>query len=156
VHSGAISVSKDFAEARPHRNSNFLVDLGYGDPSASSAGFCEVIFPDFHIDFTVDASSHDVDAVASNEIKPRRLVLRRGVTGSLDLYAWWDKARKGKAPKQRTVKVSLLADDHVSVVLTWHFRRARPVSLSYSPLNALHEAVLIETIELEFETMEMR
>jgi phage tail-like protein len=78
------------------------------------------------------------------------------VTGSLDLYAWWDKARKGKAPKQRTVKVSLLADDHATVVLTWYFRRTRPLSLTYSPLNALQGTVLIETIELDFETMEMR
>ena len=149
-------MSKDFSVERPHRNSNFLVDLGYRDPSSLSAGFCEVIFPEFRIDSTAEAGPRDLDQQTQIEASPRRLVLRRGVTGSLDLYAWWDKARKGKAPKQRTVKVSLLADDHATVVLTWYFRRTRPLSLTYSPLNALQGTVLIETIELDFETMEMR
>ncbi len=143
----------------PHTNSNFLVDLGYGDPRSASAGFCEVIFPEFRIDSherteplqPSPALDHRYVGTSSSY-----LILRRGATGLRDLYGWWDKARRGKAPQQRTVKISLLAEDHSSVVLTWYFRRARPVSLSYSPLNALQGSVLIESIELEFEMMEMR
>ena len=77
------------------------------------------------------------------------------MTGSLDLYAWWNKARRGKAPQRRSVKVELLGEDQTSVVLTWHFRNARPVSLSYSPLNALEGSIVIETLELAFDRMEM-
>jgi len=134
---------------RPHANANFLVDLGYGNSQGRDEGFCEVVFPEFRIDSRELAQHNGTTA-------PRRLILRRGVTGSLDLYAWWDEARRGNAPRQRTVKVELLAADHSTVVLTWHFREARPVSLSYTPLNAMDGSVLIETIELEFDTMEMR
>ena len=133
---------------KPHTNSNFLVDLGYGDPNSFNSGFCEVIFPDFRTDAP--------KGVPDNDGRAELLILRRGVTGTLDLYDWWNKARKGKAPKARTVKVTLLAEDHSTVVFTWYFRQARPVSLSYSPLNAMQGGVLIESIELAFDSMEMR
>jgi hypothetical protein len=51
--------------------------------------------------------------------------------------------------------VQLLGEDHATVVLTWRFLRARPVSLSYSPLRALDDGILIETVELEFDAVEM-
>ena len=142
---------------RPHANSNFLVDLGYGDPNSFNGGFCEVIFPEFHIDVSAPAAAHsELASDRQDSSRSQFLILRRGATGMLDLYDWWDKARRGKAPKARTVKVTLLAEDHSAVVVTWYFRRARPVSLSYSPLNALYGGVLIESIELAFDSMEMR
>jgi phage tail-like protein len=82
-------------------------------------------------------------------------MLRRGATGALDLYEWWRAARKGGAQRGRMVTVRLLADDLATVVMTWRFRNARPVALSYSPLNALDGSVLMETVELAFDTVEM-
>ena len=84
-----------------------------------------------------------------------RLVLRRGATGALDLYEWWNQARRGKAPPRRVVKVKLLAEDHTTVVLTWRFRNVKPLSLAYSPLNALEGSVLMEAIELTFDDVEI-
>ena len=75
--------------------------------------------------------------------------------GHLDLYAWWNKARRGRAPRRRTVKIELLGEDQITVVLTWHFRNARPVSLSYSPLRAVEGGIVVETLELAFDNMEM-
>jgi hypothetical protein len=49
-----------------------------------------------------------------------------------------------------------MTPDLSSAVLTWRFHGARPVCLSYAPLNALQATVLIESVELEFDTMEMR
>ena len=139
----------------PHANSNFLVDLGYGDPNSFSGGFCEVIFPEFRIETPKAAAEPTLDG-RDNDGRSQFLILRRGATGMLDLYDWWNKARKGRAPKARTVKVVLLAQDHSTVVCTWYFRQARPVSLSYSHLNAMQGSALIESIELAFESMEMR
>jgi len=129
---------------RPCAGANFLVSFGAGDARSASAGFSEVIFPTFTL---------DPPAATAPE---QTLLLKRGVTGSLDLYAWWNKARHGKAPQRRTVKVELLAEDHETVVMTWLFRNARPVSLAYSPLNALQVSVVIETLELAFDRMEVR
>ena len=103
------------------------------------------------------ASACTSDASASEPAGAPRddcLVLRRGATGALDLYDWWQAARSG-AKRGRVVTVKLLADDRATVVMTWRFRNARPVALSYSPLNALDGSALMETIDLAFETVEM-
>lgn len=143
---------------RPYRNSNFLVDFGRGDSDSKLAGFAEVIFPDFIVGqpegrprpHTAPQPVEHTDVATAN-----RLVLKRGVMGSMDLYAWWDEARKGTAPRRRTVKVELLGEDQSTVVLTWRFDNVRPVSLSYSPLCAMDGGILMETIILEFDRMEM-
>ena len=137
------------AAPRPLIGAHFLVDLGVGDPASPDAGFCEVIFPTFRFALD-DAREPPPDAGPGAE----RLVLRRGATGAHDLYIWWDKARRGKAPQRRTVTVSLL-DAEFAVVLRWRFRNARPVSLRYSPLRAVDGAIVFETIELEYDRVEM-
>lgn len=127
---------------RPCAGANFRVSFGAGDAGAAGAGFSEIVFPTFTLD--------------PADLPAQTLVLRRGVTGQLDLYAWWNKARRGKAPQRRTVKVELLGEDFETVMLTWLFRNALPVSLAYSPLNALEGGIVIETLELAFDRMEMR
>jgi T4-like virus tail tube protein gp19 len=124
---------------QPHINANFLVEFGVG----AGGGFAEVIFAPFN------AGSGDGAPLGN------RLVLRRGATGALDLYEWWNQARRGQAPRRRVVRVKLLAEDHTTVVLTWRFRNVKPVSLAYSPLNALEGSVLMETIELVFDEVEI-
>lgn len=127
--------------APPHSSGHFLVHVDDGDARAPEAGFCEVVFPPFRVDASDDE---------------RRLVLRRGVTGALDLYSWFDRARRDKGASRRTVTVELMTPDLSRPVVTWVFHGTRPLSLSYTPLNALEAAVLIESLELEFETFEMR
>ncbi len=142
---------------QPYRNSNFLVDFGQGDSRSVLAGFAEVIFPEFLIDQSDGPQRPHVvpQPVDRAEVTvANRLVLKRGVMGSLDLYAWWDEARKGTNPRKRTVKVELLGKDQSTVVLTWRFDNVRPVSLSYSPLRAMDEGILMETLILEFDRME--
>ena len=135
---------------RPCTGSNFLVTIGEGDGRAPAAGFAEVYFPPLVVDRTREPGASP-DPPAGNV-----LVLRRGVTGRLDLYQWWNEARRSPAePPRRTVTVQLLGEDHATVVLTWRFLRAYPVSLSYSPLRALDDSVLMETVELAFDTVEM-
>jgi len=124
---------------RPHANSNFVVEFGSGASRSGRTGFAEVVFAPFTI----------------AETPAGRLVLRRGVTGALDLYAWWDQARRGKAPPRRVMNVKLLAGDHATVVWTWRFRGVRPVSLSYSPLSGIDGGILMETIELAYDDVEM-
>jgi hypothetical protein len=134
---------------RPYTGSNFLVSIGEGDGRAPAAGFAEVVFPPFVADRTREPGAEpDVQT-------GHLLVLRRGVTGGLDLYQWWDDTRRTPARSRRTVTVQLLGEDHATVVLTWRFLRAHPVSLTYSPLRAMDDGILIETVELAFDTVEM-
>ncbi|HRI17363.1 MAG TPA: phage tail protein, partial [Burkholderiaceae bacterium] len=82
-----------------------------------------------------------------------RLVLRRGFTGSLELYRWCEDARAGREGHVRTVDVDLLDGETGRVVCSWKFTRARPEQLSYSPLTALDSSVLVETLSLSFAGM---
>lgn len=140
---------------RPYGNANFLVDFGDGQSQSPAGGFSEVLFPVF------DAHPPAADAVSpvvkadAMAVPSSRVLLRRGFVGSLDLYAWWHKARSGRAPKRKTLQVKLLSEDHETVVVTWRFREVRPVSLSYSPLLANQSGILIESAEFAFERMEM-
>ncbi len=90
------------------------------------------------------------------ERQRQHLILKRGALGALDLYGWWNKTRLGKAPKRRMLKVHLLADDQRTVVMSWRFTNVRPVALAYSSLRATDTSVLIETLELAFDRMEMQ
>jgi phage tail-like protein len=121
-------------------------------------GFAEVIFPPFTVDDT-HRPQDELVATDGNETTEKaadnHIVLKRGLTGSLDLYDWWDKARHGKAPKRRTLKIELLSEDQSTVVLTWRFRNVRPVSLGYSPLRAMQGGIVMETVVLAFDSMEM-
>ena len=83
------------------------------------------------------------------------VILKRGLIGNLNLYNWWNEARRGKAPKRRTMKIELLSEDQSTVVLTWRFRNVRPVSLGYSPLRAIEGGIVMETVVLAFDSMEM-
>ena len=137
----------------PRLNCYFRVDLG-GGKASREIGFCEVVFPEF----AVTSVAHGFESVAfdAGASPDSRLLLRRGVTGDLTLYQWWDKARGGRAPKQRVVRVQLMNEDQSEAVLTWVFRNARPVSLGYSALNALQGEVQLETLALLFDRVDVQ
>lgn len=118
-----------------------------------------MIFPPFtHVDARdplAGAPALIPDTAASGHAPARHLLLRRGVTGSLDLFQWWHEARPDAVTSTRTVTVQLLSDNLASVVLTWRFHRAYPVSVSYSPLRANEDGIVMETVELAFDRVEM-
>ena len=141
---------------RPALGSNFLVDFGNGKSRQSSGGFAEVIFPEFRLGTPEDSTPVTRGNVLSKSAEAgSTLILKRGVTGALDLYAWWDLARKGKAPTRKSLKIQLLSPDHQRVVLTWTFHKVRPVTLAYTPLRAQESEVVMETIEFAFASFEL-
>ena len=143
------SSSSDAGRGRagPLGRSHFVVD--WGGRSALSQGFAEVVFPRLLVERDATGATPADDGAGEH------LILRRGATGALDLYDWWDRARRGQAPRRRVVTVQLLDPGGRDVLLTWRFREARPVSLTYSPLLAMESGVLMETIEIAFHAVEM-
>jgi phage tail-like protein len=143
---------------RPYTNFNFLVDLGTGDSSGPLAGFSEVILPEAWVDVIEyrNGNFKENTVIKLTGLEHySNLVLKRGVIGSLDLYEWWDEVRNGSQDALRTVIVQLLSEDRSTVVLTWKFLRARPVQYQFSELRGKGDEVLIESLELVFERMEM-
>ncbi len=131
-------------DERPHLGSNFRVEIDEGNGRVVEIGCAEVIFPDL-------PALPDLRLPGARE----HLVLRRAAGTDTTLRAWWGKAAAGRAPKRRSVRITLLDADHATPVLRWRFREARPVSLRHSPLNAMANAVVLEAIELAFDAVEI-
>ncbi len=132
------------ADRTPVPGRTFRVELVDGNGRAVEVGCCEVVFPPL-------AAHADAQAAAAEE----HLVLRRATGGDDTLHAWWSKACRGRAPRRRSVRVTLLAPDHERMVMRWRFRNARPASLHYSPLNANENALVFESLAVAFDGVEI-
>jgi phage tail-like protein len=133
------------ARDRPYGSFHFRVAFGEG--AKASAGFNQVVLPDLPV--RRDAPLEPAGVTQTT------LVLRRGFAGTLELYDWWNKARRSKRSRGRTVTVELLSEPHGKPVVTWIFTGCRPVRLAYSALDAQTSELLIETLELSFDDIEI-
>lgn len=128
----------------PVPGSRFRVELVDGNGRSTELGCAEVVFPTLLAQ--LDAQPTPVQ---------EHLLLRRATGGDALLHGWWARASQGRAPQRRSVRVTLLAADGDCTVMQWRFREARPVSLHYSPLNAMHTALVMETLAVAFERVEI-
>ena len=136
----------------PLEGSNFIVDFAGTD----DASFSHVDLPVALLDEVAYRSGNE----KANE--PRKqpglasyshLVLSRGLTTNLELWTWWESARNGDPAVDRNVVVRLL-DDTGQPVLSWKFRNAFPAVYRVSPLDAAASDLVIETVELAFDSMD--
>ena len=136
----------------PYPNFNFVVDIGLGD----AIGFSEVDLPAGEIEV--------IEYREGNEVAPRarklpgltkysNVTLKRGVTGNLELFEWWQAIVDGQLLRRKVV-ITLL-DEQRQPVQRWVLRDAWPAKLDYSTLNALANEVVIETLELAHEGFEI-
>ncbi|MEO7963857.1 MAG: phage tail protein [Gemmatimonadaceae bacterium] len=144
--------------ANPYLNFNFLVDLGSGDTSTPDAGFEQVQLPEMWLDVIEYRNGNDKE----NSVRKLtgldyvgNLILRRGVIGSLTLYQWYNDIRNGNQNGARNVTIQLMSEDHTAVVMTWKLLRARIVRLKWGMLDGKGNDVLIESVELACERLEM-
>ena len=137
----------------PLEGSNFIVDFAGTD----DASFSHVDLPVALLDEVAYRSGNE----KANE--PRKqpglasyshLVLSRGLTTNLELWTWWESARNGDPAVDRNVVVRLL-DDTGQPVLSWKFRNAFPAVYRVSPLDAAASDLVIETVELAFDSMDV-
>src|ERR671935_2134409 len=115
---------------RPYVQFNFLVDLGDGTTSGPEAGFQECS----NIGMEVTVAEYRNGNEKENSVrkitglnKVSDVTLKRGLIGSLTLYQWLNDIRNGNQNALRTVRISLMSEDHASVVMTWVLLRARIV-----------------------------
>ena len=118
----------------PFGNMRFRVEI----EGLPGGGAVEVIFPEARI----AARRGKGGAVVYGP-----LILRRGLTQARDWHEWWDATRRGKRPPKRSVRIMLL-DGAGADAVGWLIKDALPVAYSLSPLNALGNAPVIETLEL--------
>ncbi|MGZ8202646.1 MAG: phage tail protein [Burkholderiales bacterium] len=143
---------------RPYTQFNFLVDLGDGNSDAVQAGFQDVSGIGMEVVVTEYRNGNSKE---NNVIKLTGLsrvsdvTLKRGVIGSLNLYAWIDQIRNGDQKALRTVTIQLQNEDHTEIVQTWKLLRARIVKHTSGPFNAKGTDVAMEEMVLAYERLEL-
>jgi hypothetical protein len=118
----------------PFGNMRFRVEI----EGLPGNGAVEVIFPEARI----AARPRKGAAVLYGP-----LIVRRGLTVSRDWYEWWDEAWRAKRPPKRSVRI-VLPDGAGADAAGWLIKDALPVAYSLSPLNALGNEPVIETLEM--------
>lgn len=83
------------------------------------------------------------------------IVLRRGITGDLSIWEWFDSAGRTGEVQRRDVTIDLLNEAH-EPVLSWRVSNAWVSSWSGPSLDASRNSVAIETIELTHEGLDLQ
>jgi len=143
---------------RPYGQFNFLVDLGDGNTEGPDAVFQECSPITTNLVVMEYRNGNDRENSVRKLTGLERVddvTLRRGIIGSLKLYAWINDVRNGDVGAYRNVTISLQNEDHTAVVMTWKLLRARPAKWSSGPLNAKGTDVAMEELTLAYERLEV-
>jgi phage tail-like protein len=133
-------------------NFNFIVAIGAGD----ELGFSEAEVPSGEIEvieYREGADRVNTARKLPGLAKYPNVTLKRGITGSTDLFEWWKSVRDGQVVR-RNVTITLL-DEQRQAVYRWLLRSAWPVKIEGPTLNASGNEVAIETLELAHEGLEI-
>jgi phage tail-like protein len=118
----------------PFVNARFRVEID----GLQGTGATDVVFPEARI--------IDRHRKTRRVVQYGSLTLRRGLSFSGEWYQWWDRARGAKA-NRRTVNIVLMDAQRADVV-RWTFVDALPIAYVVSPLRALGNEPLLETLEV--------
>ncbi|MDK2743746.1 MAG: phage tail protein [Nitrospira sp.] len=143
---------------RPYGQFNFLIDLGNGNTQGPQAGFQEVSNIGMEavvVEYRNGNSKENNVMKLTGMNKTSDVTLKRGIIGSLDLYAWLDQIRNGDQNAVRTVTIQLQNENRTDVVQTWKLLRARIIKHTSGPLNAKGTDVAMEELVLAYERLEM-
>lgn len=140
----------------PYGAFNFLVDLGTGGAETPDGGFAECSGIGMEVAVAEYRNGNEL-ANAPRKVtgltRVADVTLRRGIIGSLTLFALIDEVRDG-GQATRDVTITLLSEDH-QPVLTWRLLRARVVKHVSGPLNAKGGDVAVEELTLACERLEL-
>jgi phage tail-like protein len=136
----------------PYLNFNFRVEID----GIAVAGFSEAELPEGRIE--VVAYREGADKTSAARLLPGRVehgpvVLRRGFTGDPALFQWWSDAASGNVERHNVLVV--LQDEQCNDVARWQLRRAWPAKWEGPALRGLGNEVVIETLVLAHEGIEL-
>jgi phage tail-like protein len=86
-------------------------------------------------------------------VKYSNLVLKRGITKSMELYNWYKDIVDGKINTSRKNVSLVLLDDEGNEAARWKFEGAWPIKYTTPLLNAMENEIAIETLEITHEGM---
>jgi phage tail-like protein len=141
-----MSVAQD-----PYRSINFLVEIDAVTDAANSeetglTAETEVI------EYRTGGMLGGVRKLAGLT-KYANITLKRGMTQNLELWNWYKNVVEGKTDR-RSASIVLLNEAHQEV-LRWNVVNAWPRKWDGPALNARHNEIAIETLELAHEGLEL-
>jgi phage tail-like protein len=142
----------------PYSAFNFLVELESGQGKEVSAGFSDVS----GLSAEVTVAEYRSGNEANNYVrkipginKASDVTLKRGVTGSENIWQWLKEAKSGSPTVKRDVTIKLLSEDREVVVVTWLLRGAIPIKWTGPSLAAKGGGdVAMEELVLSIESIE--
>jgi phage tail-like protein len=135
----------------PYRNFNFLVEID----GTTQAGFTEVVFPISTASVIEYREGGEPSGVRKlpGRVEFSNVILKSGVTDSREMYLWWNTVLNGNVSR-RNMSIVLL-DEARKPVKRWNIRNAWPAKYQPSDLNAKGNEVVIETLEIANEGIEL-
>jgi len=142
----------------PYPAFNFLVEipsLGI-DGGSVQAGFSEVSGLEIEQEMIAYRNGNErrtSPRLIPGLVKYAPLVLKRGVTGSTELWEWMQRCVAGDCDRA-SGQIKLLNEQR-DVVMTWRFRDAVPQRLTGPVLDANSSGLAIEALELVHQGLEL-
>jgi len=137
----------------PFGNFRFRIEID----GIQQAGFSEATIPDSTSDVIDYREGNDKVLYArklSGLTKHGNLVLKWGITNSMEIYNWRKIIEQGKiASARKNISVTLI-DEEGNDASRWEFLNAWPSKYKAPDMNAKGSDVAIETLEIVFEDMQ--
>ena len=135
----------------PYKNFRFLVEID----GIAQAGFNEVTLPDSAQDSIEYREGTDAPTMRKipGMIKYGNVILKWGITDSLDLYKWRKLVEDGKTQEARKNMAVIVLDETGGMTARWEFSNAWPTKYDAPDLKATGSEVAIETLEIVHEGM---
>jgi len=135
----------------PYKNHRFLVEID----GITQAGFREI----GGISTSTDVIEYRVGNAPTymsklpGLTKHTNLVLKSGITDSMEMFNWRKQVEDGKIKDARKNMAVVVLDDEGQTAKRWEFSAAWPSKFEAPALNATANEVAIETVEIVYETV---
>ncbi len=137
----------------PYANFRFRIEID----GIQQAGFSEATIPDSTSDVIEYREGTDPVLYArklAGLTKHGNLVLKWGITFSMELYLWRKAVEQGKIDSVRKTISVILVDEEGKDAARWAFGNAWPSKYKAPDMNAKGNDVAIELLEIAFESMQ--
>jgi phage tail-like protein len=135
----------------PFANHRFRIEIS----GIAQANFSEVIIPDSTSEVIEHREGTSVNVQKQSGLTAYgNLVLKWGLTASMDLYNWRKMIEQGKVNSMRRNIAVILIDEESNDAARWEFTNAWPCKYKAPDLNAKGNDIAIETLEIVFESMQ--
>ena len=143
---------------RPYSQFNFRVSWDGLDENSVQAGFQEVSGLGMEItvaEYRAGNYNENAPIKITGTVKTPDVTFKRGLIGSLDLYAWLNEVRNGAQDQLKTVTVKLMSEDRADVAQEWVLTNARPMKYTGPTLTGSGTEVAVEELVMAAERIDV-